>query len=91
MLITSNRIFCLQEHAVMYIKCCIFFINNILSADLMGKNSTMMTMMRFVVDYSPEIAEAAMTMLQNATMVNKHEKNQIFAARNPLSIYFGHC
>ncbi|XP_056019725.1 uncharacterized protein LOC125668687 isoform X2 [Ostrea edulis] len=37
--------------------------------DLMGKNSTVMTMMRFVVDYSPEIAEAAMTLLQNATMI----------------------
>jgi hypothetical protein len=35
----------------------------------MGKDSTMMTLMKFVVDYSPEIAEASMTMLQNTTMV----------------------
>lgn len=29
----------------------------------------MMTMMRFVVNYSPEIAEATMNMMQNTTMV----------------------
>lgn len=38
-------------------------------AELTGNNSTMMTMMRFVVNYSPEIAEATMNMMQNATMV----------------------
>lgn len=33
----------------------------------------MMTMMRFVVNYSPEIAEATMNMMQNTTMVTMFE------------------
>ncbi|XP_078319098.1 uncharacterized protein LOC111121791 isoform X3 [Crassostrea virginica] len=37
--------------------------------DIAGKNSTMMNLMRFVVNYSPEIAQATMTMMQNYTMV----------------------
>lgn len=35
----------------------------------------MMTMMRFVVNYSPEIAEATMNMMQNTTMVTMSNNN----------------
>lgn len=55
---------------------CINYISNYFVftiAELTGNNSTMMTMMRFVVNYSPEIAEATMNMLQNATMVTMFE------------------
>lgn len=40
----------------------------------------MMTMMRFVVNYSPEIAEATMNMMQNSTMVTMFEmsNNNLF-------------
>ncbi|XP_061191991.1 uncharacterized protein LOC133200204 [Saccostrea echinata] len=37
--------------------------------ELTRENSTMMTLMKFVVNYSPEIATATMKMMQNATMI----------------------
>lgn len=61
---------------------CINYISNYFFtiAELTGNNSTMMTMMRFVVNYSPEIAEATMNMMQNTTMVTMFEmsNNNLF-------------
>ena len=49
---------------------CLSIFSHLLSiSEIAGKNSTMMNLMRFVVNYSPEIAQSTMTMMQNYTMV----------------------
>ena len=49
---------------------CLSIFSHLFSiSEIAGKNSTMMNLMRFVVNYSPEIAQATMTMMQNYTMV----------------------
>lgn len=48
----------------------------------------MMTMMRFVVNYSPEIAEATMNMMQNTTMVTMFEMSNNNRLVQCYRIYF---
>lgn len=49
-----------------------------------------MTMMRFVVNYSPEIAEATMNMMQNTTMVTVFEmsNNNLFVQGYRIFLFY---
>ena len=64
---------------VLLMELCLSIFSHLFSiSEIAGKNSTMMNLMRFVVNYSPEIAQATTTMMQNYTMVT------IFTPHKPL-------